>query len=58
MTYTVAVLEVSESTYDEIELALKAAGYEHAFMEDGCIDMTHIAVKKRDEELRIDKEVR
>ena len=49
MTYTVVILEVKESTYNEIADKLKAAGYDHAFWEDEMIDMTHIALRKKHE---------
>jgi hypothetical protein len=40
-TYTLAALEVSTATYDEIAKLLRDAGYHHVF-HDGGIDMTHI----------------
>lgn len=46
-THTFALLELSESAFDEIKEKLKEAGYEHAFMEeDGklTIDMHGIGV--------------
>lgn len=49
MTYTVVILEVSQSAYDEIAEKLRAASYDQAFMSDGGIDMTHIAIKPEPE---------
>ena len=44
MTYTYAILEVSQATYDEIRLRLIAADYAHAI--DGTvIDMHGIALQ-------------
>jgi hypothetical protein len=45
-TYTYAGLEVSAEAYDEIAGKLKAAGYGHAFMPDGAIDMHGIGLMK------------
>ena len=47
-THTYAVMEVSQACYDEIALLLLDAGYGHAFMEDGEIDMHGIAVKPKE----------
>lgn len=47
-TRTFATLEVSPCVFDEIEHALKAAGYDHAFI-DGRIDMHGIALERRAE---------
>lgn len=43
-THTVATLEVSESTYEEIAKKLREAGYGHVFLDDGVIDMTGIGL--------------
>jgi hypothetical protein len=43
-THTYVALEVSSAAYDEIRQKLKAAGYEHAFHEDGLIDMHGLAL--------------
>ena len=43
-THTYAELEVSPEAYDEIRSKLEAAGYTHAFMEDGAIDMHGIGL--------------
>lgn len=47
-TYTYVTLDVSQSTFDEIEGRLRAAGYTHAFhqdREDGLtIDMHGLAL--------------
>lgn len=47
-THTYAELELSPAAYDEIAQKLRAAGYDHAFMEDGAIDMHGIGVTKAD----------
>jgi hypothetical protein len=46
MTYTYAVLEVSEATYDEIHRLLSEAGYGRACDEDGLISMRGIAIQR------------
>lgn len=43
-THTYAVLDISQEAYDEIRAKLEEAGYQHAFMPDGEIDMHGIAV--------------
>lgn len=43
-TYTLARLEVSRSAFNEIKEKLEQAGYQHVFMDDGGMDMTHIAI--------------
>ena len=48
MTHTVATLEVSPATYDEIRKALEDAGYVGA-LADGTIDMTGVALVERSE---------
>jgi hypothetical protein len=50
-THTFAVLELSEAAYLEISGKLRAAGYEHAFHNDGEIDMHGIAVACAEPEL-------
>jgi hypothetical protein len=45
-THTYAELELSPIAYEEIKTKLKAAGYEHAFMEGGAIDMHGIGVTR------------
>lgn len=45
-THTLATLEVSKEAYEEIAAKLKEAGYDHAFLEDGLIDMTGIGLVK------------
>lgn len=47
MSYTFALLEVSQEAYDEIAKKLHDADYGHAFMEDGAIDMHGIALVKK-----------
>lgn len=43
--HTYAILEISQTAYDEIRSKLAAAGYEHAFHDGGVIDMHGIAVQ-------------
>jgi hypothetical protein len=55
VTYTVATLPVSASTYDEIERKLLKADYGHVFTRDRGgrserIDMTHIALVREEEQ--------
>lgn len=45
-THTYAELEVSADTYDEIAEKLRKAEYDHAFMDDGTIDMHGIGLTK------------
>ena len=49
VTHTFATLELSPVAYAEIREKLKAAGYEHAFMESGIIDMHGIGVAQAGE---------
>ena len=55
MSYTYAILEVSQSTYDEIAGKLRNAGQDQAFHQDDCslngivIDMHGIALSMADE---------
>lgn len=44
-THTFAVLKVSQSAYDEIREKLQTAAYDHAFHENGVIDMHGIALQ-------------
>ena len=48
--YTLVKLEVEDSTYEEIAGKLREAGYDHVFLHDGGIDMTHIALVKKEDE--------
>lgn len=43
-THTYAELGLTAPAYEEIKRKLKDAGYDHAFMEDGTIDMHGIGV--------------
>jgi hypothetical protein len=43
-THTHAELGLSQPAYDEIKRKLEDAGYQHAFMEDGAIDMHGIGI--------------
>jgi len=44
-THTFAELEVSAAAYDEIAAKLRAAGYDHAFV-NGAIDMHGIGLTR------------
>ena len=44
MTRTLAKLQVSKATYNEIETLLRAADYDHLFLEDGLIDLQGIGL--------------
>jgi len=46
MSHTYALLEVSPAAYAEIAAKLREAGYDHAFGDDGAIDMHGIALVK------------
>lgn len=46
MMRTVATLEVTERTFQEIADKLRAGGYEHLFMADGTIDMYGIGLAR------------
>jgi len=52
MTYTYAIMGVSESTYNEIKAKLEAGGYQHALHEDSkgviVLDMHGIALAKEE----------
>ncbi len=48
-THTFAELGISAAAYDEIRGKLEAAGYQHAFMEPGAIDMHGIGVTREPE---------
>lgn len=43
-THTYAELQLSPAAYDEIATKLRTASYDHAFMDDGAIDMHGIGV--------------
>lgn len=43
-TYTYAILEVTQATFDEVSGKLRAAEYDHAFQDD-VIDMHGIALQ-------------
>ena len=46
-TRTFATLEISKAAFDEISEKMKAAGYDHAFLDHGnVVDMEGIAVAK------------
>jgi hypothetical protein len=53
-THTYAILEVSDDAYHEIAGKLRAAGYDHAFHEDGAIDMHGIALAPQSGEVPSD----
>ena len=44
MTYTYALMEVSQDAWDEVAAKLKEAGYDHAFHEGGALDMHGVAL--------------
>lgn len=46
MTHTHAELKISPEAFDEIYTKLRAAGYEHAFMRGGAIDMNGLALTR------------
>jgi hypothetical protein len=48
VTYTLATLEVTYATYEEIARKLKDAGYDHVFGENGVLDMTHIGLVRKE----------
>ena len=51
MTYTYAILDISNAAYKEIKQKLEAAGYHHAFQKDEdrtVIDMRGIALRDQD----------
>lgn len=50
MSHTLATMQVSAVCYEEIKRTLQAAGYDHAFLEGGMIDMTGLAVVPPDPE--------
>jgi Trm5-related predicted tRNA methylase len=43
MTYTYVICDISHAAFNEIAAKLKQAGYDHAFMVGGEIDMHGIA---------------
>ena len=45
-THTYAILGLSKEAFAEIKKKLEDAGYQHAFHEDGVIDMHGIAVQE------------
>ena len=46
MTHSYAILEVSQQAYDEVRQKLEAAGWRHAFHENGLIDMHDVAIQR------------
>lgn len=48
-TYTYVLLEVSGAAYDEIAAKLRAAGYDHAFGDDGEINMHGLALVRAEQ---------
>jgi hypothetical protein len=53
VTRTLATMEVSPRTYDEIADKLRAALYQHAF-DDGLIDMSGIGLERAPDDVRAD----
>lgn len=49
ITHTFVELELSPTAYDEIATKLREAGYDHAFGDEGEIDMHGIVVTKKPE---------
>jgi hypothetical protein len=45
MTHSIALLEISQKAWGEIAEKLREAGYDHAFVTDGVIDMHGIGIK-------------
>lgn len=49
MTYSLAILRIPPATHAEIKARIdrvnRHGDYDHLFLDDGCIDMTHIAVQ-------------
>lgn len=55
--YSIATLEVSETTFHEIATKLQEAGYDHAFIEGGfIIDMHGLGLKSRDPTHHVEKD--
>lgn len=50
VTHTFVELELSRAAYDEIAAKLREAGYDHAFMEDGAIDMHGMGITRQESE--------
>lgn len=50
-THTLAELGLSPEAYDEIYGLLKEAGYDHALLDNGMIDMSGIGVTKNDRDI-------
>lgn len=53
-THTLAILELSPAAASEIETKLRTAGYDHAFLEDGMIDMTGIGVRAGEQPVTVE----
>lgn len=51
-THTYVELELSQSAYDEVRRKLAEAGYDHAFMDDGAIDMHGLGVTRAETAVR------
>lgn len=49
-THTLVDLPITPRAFNEIATALRAAGYSHAFLDGGRVDMTGIAVTGSGEE--------
>lgn len=52
VTHTFAELEVSAAAYDEIAAKLREAGYDHAFTDEGAIDMHGIGLVREQDSQR------
>jgi len=52
-THTYAELEISGAAYDEIYNKLRDADYQHAFMENGVIDMHGIGIAREQKRVTV-----
>lgn len=50
MLYTLSILEVSDSTYEDIKKRVIDAGAPDIILSDGSIDLTHIAIRKEEKD--------
>lgn len=57
-THTTARLEVSRAFFEDVKARLRDAGYDHAFLQDGSIDMTGIAIAPVEDEPELPKGLR
>lgn len=45
MTHSLAIIDVTPRTFDELKKQLEAAGYDQAFLEEGTIDLHGIGLQ-------------